>query len=105
MRNDKPRRATPIKIAGAIRIRPAEWHTAPSRPKDRLTVEYSTRLRENNRARAAQFLRKQGFQEANALRVGFDAWQAVGGHIEPKKSSPPDLPHAGLVAADGRPAT
>lgn len=40
VRNDKAWEAIPLKISGAIRIRPAEWHMAPSWPKDRLTVAY-----------------------------------------------------------------
>jgi len=40
VRNDKPWETSPVKIAGAIRIRPAEWHMDPSWPKDRLTVVY-----------------------------------------------------------------
>jgi rhodanese-related sulfurtransferase len=32
----------------------------------------------------AQQLRDQGFAEAYALRGGYDAWQAVGGPVEPK---------------------
>jgi hypothetical protein len=40
VRNDKPWGATPIKIAGAIRVRPADWHIDPSWPKDRPTVVY-----------------------------------------------------------------
>ncbi|MGH7173735.1 MAG: rhodanese-like domain-containing protein [Gemmataceae bacterium] len=40
VRNDKPWERSPVKIAGAIRIRPAEWHIDPSWPKDRLTVVY-----------------------------------------------------------------
>ncbi len=42
VRNDEPREATPIRIAGAVRVRPADWHIDPSWPKDRLTVAYCT---------------------------------------------------------------
>jgi rhodanese-related sulfurtransferase len=40
VRNDKPWETSPIKMAGAIRVRPADWHIDPSWPKDRLTVVY-----------------------------------------------------------------
>jgi rhodanese-related sulfurtransferase len=32
----------------------------------------------------AQQLRDQGFSEAYAVTGGFDAWQAIGGPVEPK---------------------
>lgn len=40
VRNDKPWETSSVKIAGAIRVRPADWHIDPSWPKDRLTVLY-----------------------------------------------------------------
>ncbi len=40
VRNDKPWATSPIKMAGAIRVRPADLHIDPSWPKDRLTVVY-----------------------------------------------------------------
>jgi rhodanese-related sulfurtransferase len=40
VRNDKPWESSSIKMAGAIRVRPADWHIDPSWPKDRLTVVY-----------------------------------------------------------------
>lgn len=40
VRNDKPWETSPVKIAGAIRVQPADWHIDPSWPKDRLTVVY-----------------------------------------------------------------
>ncbi len=40
VRNDKPWETSSIKIAGAIRVPPADWHIDPSWPKDRLTVVY-----------------------------------------------------------------
>ena len=40
VRNDKAWEATPIKIPGAIRIRPADWHIDGSWPKGQLTVVY-----------------------------------------------------------------
>lgn len=40
VRNDKPWEKSSVKIVGAIRVRPAEWHIDPSWPKDRLTVVY-----------------------------------------------------------------
>lgn len=40
VRNDKPWEESSVKMAGAIRVRPAEWHINPSWPKDRLTVVY-----------------------------------------------------------------
>jgi len=40
VRNDKPWETSQVKIVGAIRVRPAEWHIDPSWPKDRLTVVY-----------------------------------------------------------------
>jgi len=40
VRNDKPWETSPIKMAGAIRVRPADWHINSSWPKDRLTVVY-----------------------------------------------------------------
>ncbi len=39
-RNDKAWASSPVKVRGAIRIRPADWHIDPSWPKDRLTVVY-----------------------------------------------------------------
>ena len=40
VRNDKAWEATPVKIPGAFRIRPADWHIDSSWPKGRLTVVY-----------------------------------------------------------------
>ena len=40
VRNDKAWESSPVKIRGAIRIRPAEGHIDPSWPKDQLTVVY-----------------------------------------------------------------
>jgi hypothetical protein len=40
VRNDKAWEATPVKIPGAIRIRPADWHIDASWPKGQLTVVY-----------------------------------------------------------------
>lgn len=40
VRNDKPWETSSVKIAGAIRVRPADWHIDPAWPKDRLTVVY-----------------------------------------------------------------
>ena len=40
VRNDKPWDTSPIKMAGAIRVRPSDWHIDPSWPKGRLTVVY-----------------------------------------------------------------
>ena len=40
VRNDNAWESSPVKIQGAIRIRPAEGHIDPSWPKDRLTVVY-----------------------------------------------------------------
>ena len=40
VRNDKAWEATPVKVPGAVRIRPADWHIDSSWPKDRLTVVY-----------------------------------------------------------------
>jgi hypothetical protein len=40
VRNDKAWEATPVKIPGAVRIRPAEWNIDPSWPKGQLTVVY-----------------------------------------------------------------
>jgi hemerythrin-like domain-containing protein len=40
VRNDKPWTTSSIKIVGAIRVHPADWHIDPSWPKDRLTVFY-----------------------------------------------------------------
>ncbi len=40
VRNDEPWGASPIRVAGAVRVRPSGWHIAPSWPKDRLTVVY-----------------------------------------------------------------
>jgi hypothetical protein len=40
VRNDEPWGASPVEIAGAIRVRPADWHIEPSWPKGRLTVVY-----------------------------------------------------------------
>ena len=40
VRNDKAWETSPVKIRGAIRVRPADWHIDPSWPKDRLTVVY-----------------------------------------------------------------
>jgi hypothetical protein len=40
VRNDRPWEESPVTIAGAVRVRPADWHIDPSWPKDRLTVVY-----------------------------------------------------------------
>jgi hypothetical protein len=40
VRNDKAWEAIPVKIAGAIRVPPADWRVDASWPKDRLTVVY-----------------------------------------------------------------
>ncbi len=39
-RNDKAWETSPVKICGAVRVRPADWHIDPSWPKGRLTVVY-----------------------------------------------------------------
>ncbi len=39
-RNDKAWEASPVKVHGAIRVRPADWQIDPSWPKDQLTVVY-----------------------------------------------------------------
>ncbi len=39
-RNDKAWESSPVKVRGAIRIRPADWHIDSSWAKDRLTVVY-----------------------------------------------------------------
>jgi hypothetical protein len=40
VRNDPDWEATPVKIAGAIRIRPADWHIDATWPKGQLAVVY-----------------------------------------------------------------
>ncbi len=40
VRNDRPWETSAVKIAGAIRIQPADWYIDSSWPKDRLTVVY-----------------------------------------------------------------
>jgi hypothetical protein len=40
VRNDGPWEESPVRIAGAVHARPADWHIDPSWPKDRLTVVY-----------------------------------------------------------------
>ena len=40
VRNDKAWESSPVKIRGAIRIRPAEGHIDPTWPKGQLTVVY-----------------------------------------------------------------
>ena len=40
VRNDKAWEATPVKIPGAVRVRPADWHVDASWPKGQLTVVY-----------------------------------------------------------------
>jgi len=40
VRNDQPWETSPVKITGAIRVRPADWRIDSSWPKDRLTVVY-----------------------------------------------------------------
>ena len=40
VRNDKAWEATPVKIPGAFRIRPADWHIDGFWPKGQLTVVY-----------------------------------------------------------------
>jgi rhodanese-related sulfurtransferase len=84
VRNDNAWEASQVKIAGAGRARPAEWHIDASWPKGQLTVVYWTWPNEQNSARVAQFLRERGFREAYALRSGLDAWQAAGGPVEAK---------------------
>ncbi len=39
-RNDKAWETSSVKIPGAIRVRPADWHIDPSWPKGGLTVVY-----------------------------------------------------------------
>lgn len=39
-RNEQSWRKSPEKMAGAVRVRPDDWHIDPSWPKDRLTVVY-----------------------------------------------------------------
>jgi hypothetical protein len=39
-RNDSAWEATPVKVVGAIRIRPGAWQIDESWPKDQLTVVY-----------------------------------------------------------------
>ena len=40
VRNDKDWESSPVKIRGAVRIRPAEGHIDPAWPKGQLTVVY-----------------------------------------------------------------
>jgi hypothetical protein len=40
VRNDKAWETSPLKIAGSIRIGPADWHIDPSWPKGQLLVVY-----------------------------------------------------------------
>jgi hypothetical protein len=40
VRNDKAWEANPVKIPGAFRIRPSDWHIDASWPKGQLTVVY-----------------------------------------------------------------
>lgn len=40
VRNDRAWGSSPVKVPGAIRVRPADWHIDPSWPKGRLTVVY-----------------------------------------------------------------
>lgn len=40
VRNDKAWKETPVKIPGAFRIRPSDWHIDASWPKGQLTVVY-----------------------------------------------------------------
>jgi rhodanese-related sulfurtransferase len=40
VRNDGPWETSAVKIAGAIRVQPADWHIDSSWPKDRLTIVY-----------------------------------------------------------------
>lgn len=40
VRNDKPWEESSAKIAGAIRVRPSDWHIDPAWSEDILTVVY-----------------------------------------------------------------
>ena len=40
VRNDGAWESSSVKIAGAVRVRPAEWRIDPSWPKDQFTVFY-----------------------------------------------------------------
>lgn len=40
VRNDRPWQASPVKIRGAVRIEPGQWHIDPSWSKGQLTVVY-----------------------------------------------------------------
>jgi hypothetical protein len=40
VRNDRAWEATTVKVVGAVRIRPADWHIDPSWPIGQLTVVY-----------------------------------------------------------------
>jgi rhodanese-related sulfurtransferase len=40
VRNARAWESSPLKIRGAIRLQPPEWHVDPALPKDRLTVVY-----------------------------------------------------------------
>jgi rhodanese-related sulfurtransferase len=73
-----------VKIRGAVRVDPDSYRAEPSWPKHRLTVVYCTCPHDEGSSHWARELRKQGFEEAFALRGGLDAWEAAGGAVEPK---------------------
>lgn len=76
--------ATREKIRGAVRVDPGAYRADRSWPKARLTVVYCNCPHDEGSMKWARELRKQGFEEAFALRGGMEAWEAIGGPVEPK---------------------
>jgi rhodanese-related sulfurtransferase len=72
------------RIQGAIRAQPEPLRVDASWPKEQLIAVYCTCPQEALSARVVQALREQGFHKAFALRGGLDAWEAIGGPVEPK---------------------
>ena len=72
------------KIRGAVRVEPDSYRADHSWPKHRLTVVYCNCPQDEGSSRWVRELRKLGFDEAFALRGGMEAWEALGGPMEPK---------------------
>jgi rhodanese-related sulfurtransferase len=83
-RSEKDWAAGREKIRGAVRVDPDSYRPDPSWPTHRRTVVYCNCPHDEGSIRWARELRRQGFDEAFALRGGMEAWEVLGGPVEPK---------------------
>ena len=70
-------------MRGALRIEPGNLPASLPWPKNPLTVVYGSDAHDGGAAAVAARLHKQGYFRCDLLNVGFEAWQQIGGAVEP----------------------